>query len=72
MNRNITQLNVVKYLGVYVNKQLSFQHHIQSVVKKITTARCVVSKLRHYAPPSILRNVFFSIACSRLQYGITT
>ena len=34
--------------------------------------RSIISKLRHYAPASILRNVYFSIAYSHLQYGITT
>ena len=72
LNGNITELNVVKYLGANVDKQLSWQHHIQSIVKKLTTARDIISKLRHYAPPSILRNVYFSIAFSYLQYGITT
>ena len=39
--------------------------------KKLTTARGIISKLRHYASPSILRKVYFSIAYSHLQYGIT-
>ena len=44
------------------------------MVKKSTTARGIISKLRHYAPPapSILRNVYFSIAFSHVQYGIST
>ena len=71
LNGNITEQNVVKYLGVYVDKQLSWPHHTQSIVKKLTTARGTISKLRHYAPPSILRNVYFSIAYSHLQHGIT-
>ena len=45
---------------------------MQSIVKKLTTARGTISKLRHYASPSILRNVYFRIAYSHLQYGITT
>ena len=61
-----------KYLEVCVDKRLSWQHHIQSLVKKLTTARGIISKLRHYAPPPILRNVYFSIAYSDLQYGIAT
>ena len=72
LNGNTTEQNVVKYLGVYIDKQLSWQHHIQSIVKKLTTARGNIIKLRHNAPPSILRNVYFSIAYSHLQYGITT
>ena len=72
LNGNITEQNVDKYLGVYVDKQLSWQHHIQSIVKKLTKARDIISKLRHYAPSSILRNVYFSIAYSHLLYGITT
>ena len=61
-NGNITEQNVDKYLEVCVDKQLSWQHHIQSIVKKLTTARGIISKLRHYAPPPILKNVYFSIA----------
>ena len=31
------------------------------------TARGTISKLRHYAPPSIMRNVYFSIGYSHYQ-----
>ena len=50
LNGNITEQNVVKYFGVYEDKQLSWQHHTQSIVKKLTTARGTSSKLRHNAP----------------------
>ena len=45
---------------------------MQSIVTKLTTARGIISKLRHYATPFILRNVYSSFAYSHLQYGITT
>ena len=32
-NGNITEQNVVKYLIVYTDKQLLWQHHIQSIEK---------------------------------------
>jgi len=35
-------------------------------------AKGVLSKLRYYAPLSVLKNVYFSIAYSHLNYGITT
>ena len=62
--KNITEQNP--------DKQLLRQHHIQSIAKNLTTAKGIISKLRRYAPPSILRNVYFCIVYSHLQYGITT
>ena len=29
-------------------------------------------KLRHYVPAAALRNVYFGIVCSYLQYGVTS
>ena len=54
-----------------LDNKLSWEQHTISVVKKLTTARGIISKLRHFAPLSVLRNVYFSIVYSHLQYGIS-
>ena len=73
-NRNaITQQKSVKYLGVILDNKLSWEQHTKSVslVKKLTIARGIISKLRHFALLSVLQNVYFSIVYSHLQYGIS-
>ena len=68
---NIAEQKSVKYLGVLLDNKLSWEHHTKSVVKKLTIARGIISKLRHYVPLSVLRNVYFSLVYSHLQYGIS-
>ena len=41
-------------------------------MKKLSIARGVISKLKHYASNSILRNVYYAIVYSQLMYGITS
>ena len=67
----ITQQKSVKYLGVLLDNELSWEQHTKSVVKKLTIARGIISEVRHFAPLSVLRNVYFSIVYSHLQYGIS-
>ena len=54
-NGMISELNVVKYLGVYIDNKLSWDMQAQSVVKTLAIARGIFSKLRYNAPISILR-----------------
>ena len=48
-NGIITEQNVVKYLGVYNDKQLTWKIHIEHVIQTLSIARDIFSKLRHYA-----------------------
>ena len=66
----IAEQKSVKYLGVTVGNKLSWKQHTQSVVKKLFIARGII-KLSHYAPLSVMRNVYFSIVYSHLQYAVT-
>ena len=66
----ISATEVIKYLGVFIDK-LTWKNHIHSVIEKLCIAKGVLSKLRHYVPVYILRNVYFGIVSSHLQYGIT-
>ena len=71
-NGPITPKNVIKYLGVFINHKLTRKKHIQYVEKKLLTARGILSKLRYYAPLSVLRSAYFGIAYPHLHYGITS
>ena len=58
----------VKYLGVYLDKNLSWDYQINQVSKKLSCANGIISKRRHLCPRDILIYVYYSIFYSHL-YG---
>ena len=71
-NGIVTQQNVVKYLSVHIDKQLTWKNHIEHVIQKLSIARGVSSKLRHHAPTAVLRRVYFCLVYSHLHCGVST
>ena len=69
-NGPLTNNNIVEYLGVIFDHKLSWEQHIQYVVAKLCMARGLLTKLRHCIPVAVLRNVYFGIVQSYLQYGV--
>ena len=53
--------SAVKYLGVIIDHRLTWEEHTQHVVQKLSTARGILSKLRHHARQSVPLNVYYSI-----------
>ena len=53
--------SVVKYLGVFFDKNLNWETHAQFVLNKMCSAKGILCQLRHYASTSILKNVYFSL-----------
>ena len=52
--------------------KLTWEEHTRYIVQKLTKAREILAKLRHYAPQSILINVYNSIVYPHLYYGVTS
>ena len=61
----------VKYLGLHLDKNLSWDHHIHILSNKLSRANGILSKLRYNAPRSVCLNVYYSIFYSHLIYGST-
>ena len=59
----------VKYLGLYIDKHLSWNYHIKQLSLKLSRANGILSKLRHYAPNETLLSVYYAIFYSHLSYG---
>ena len=59
----------VKYLGIYIYENLSWDIHIQVKSKKISRANGLLSKLRHYIPKDTLVSVYYALLYSHLIYG---
>ena len=71
-DRPVIKKNVIKYLGALFDNKLNWEQHIQHVLAKLCIARGVLMKLRHNVPVAALRNVYFGIVYSYLQYGVSS
>ena len=59
----------IKYLGVILDENLSWQYHIHSLSQKLRRANGALSKLRHYVPQSVLLNVYHALFSSHMRYN---
>ena len=68
-NKKLAPVDCVKYLGMYIDKTLSWDTHIFHLTKKLSRANGILSKLRHNAPISVCLNVYYALFYSHLNYG---
>ena len=59
----------VKYLGLHLDQNLSFDYHINQLSKKLSRSNGILSKLRHYTSKETLISVYYSLFYSHLLYG---
>ena len=59
----------VKYLGMIIDKYLSWNYHVQQLSKKLSRANGILSKLRHNASIETCLKVYYAIFYSYLTYG---
>ena len=69
-NEPITEVEEAKYLGVLIDKNLSWKPHIQNVNTKISKSIGFLNKVRHFAPQSILRNIYNAFILPNILYGL--
>ena len=62
-------VDYLKYLGMYIDKHLTWDHHISELSKKLSKANGILSKLRYNAPLCSCRMVYNSLFHSHLLYG---
>ena len=53
----IDRTNTVKYLGVYLNSDLSWKTHIDYLAKRLSNVCGMIYKLRHFVPTRTLKVV---------------
>ena len=68
-NEKLRSVNHVKYLGMYIDETLSWDHHINELCKKLSRANGIISKLRHNAPLETRLQVYYALFYSHLIYG---
>ena len=59
----------VKYLGIYIDKYLSWNFHVSQVSQKLSRANGILPKIRYYVPIKTCLQIYYAIFYSHLIYG---
>ena len=58
----------VKYLGVKIDTNLTWQHHVNDLSIKLNRANALLFKIRKYVSPKILISIYFVMFDPYLSY----
>ena len=53
-------LSKTKYLGLFLEENLSFKYHLDTFKLKLNRTNCILSKIRHYVRAPLLRTIYFA------------
>ena len=59
----------IKYLGIYLDSNLSGKHHCDLLMTKLKRSNGMLCKARHYVPLDELRSIYYAIFSSHMVYG---
>ena len=59
----------IKYLGIYIDENLSWKYHQEQLHTKLKRAHNLLSIARHYVPKQSLLAIYHGSFSSRLSYG---
>ena len=65
----LTPVDYIKYLGMYIDKFLDWNLHLEELGKKLSRANGILSKLRYNAPLKTCIQVYYAIFYSYLNIG---
>ena len=60
----------IKLLGVYIDKHLMWNQHVQYICSSISKCTFVLNRAKHILPHKAMKSLYFALIQSRLQYGI--
>jgi hypothetical protein len=66
----ILRVSQFKYLGIWIDEHLSFEAHVNQIIKKVTPRINYLLRLKRFIPPEKFPTVFNAIVMSCLEYGI--
>ena len=61
----------VIYLGIFIDKNLSWKRHIDHWIIKVSRTVRSIAKLRHFPPTHTLLNIYQALIAPYLTYGLT-
>ena len=68
-NQILEPKDTAKYLGLYIDKRLSWDRHIEHISSKLNRGIGILRKLRSYLQQDSLRTIYNSFLKSHIEYG---
>ena len=68
-NTLIDYIDTFNFLGVYIDKTLRWNSHIDFIACKISKVIGMLNKLKHFLPPNILLSIYNALIVPHLNYG---
>ena len=68
-NSDLLKTNTTKFLGVIIDNNLSWQEHINNVIKKVSTNKLLIGKSRNFLSTAAKCNTYYAHIHSHLQYA---
>ena len=69
-NTKIECVNNFNFLGIIIDKHLTWNNHIDKIVSKLSKITGIMNKLKEYIPSNILQTIYNSLVLPHLNYGI--
>ena len=69
-NIDIECVTSFNYLGIILDKHLSWDQHIKRIVTKLSKTIGILNRLKHFLPSHILKTIYHSLITPHLNYGI--
>jgi len=69
-HKNISNSTESKFLGLIIDKTLSWNQHIDHIATKLSSACYALRNLKHIVPQSTLRTIYYASIHSILSYSI--
>ena len=68
-NSELEQKDCAKYLGIYFDKRLSWDTHIEYTNKTLSRGIGILKKIRYYVQGNTLKNIYNSFIKPYIEYG---
>ena len=70
LNHKINRVSYIKFLGVTLDEDLSFNQHINEVCNKLKNLFHVFYSIRGFLSKENIRTLYYALIYSRIKYGI--
>ena len=70
-NHIINEVSETKFLGVIIDKKLTWMPHIEHIRKKLQSANGIIKIIRYFIPREQFKSIYFSLFESHLTYCIS-
>ena len=71
-NIKLECLDSFNFLGITINKHLTWKEHINLIANKISRTVGVINRLKNYIPENALLTIYNTLIIPHLNYGILT